>query len=152
VKRLVSLAALLLAIGAATEAAACAQSNDVPDVSEVVGPVETQPPARPTSADCSGLDSQLLQLLNAADPAEFSASHALPYRVGEVRVQIELAVPDSLLAVAQNDLVLDYQLAGDVRYRNFLQAWAPVDALCALANDGRVRSVNAPPAPSVLVQ
>ena len=91
---------------------------------------------------CPQLGSQLAQLAAADDPQAFSAQTGLSYMPTQgARALIELRADESDLAAA-------YHLTVESRYAEWIQAWVPLDQLCPLANDPRVRSVDAPQAPT----
>jgi hypothetical protein len=75
--------------------------------------------------------------LAAPDPAAFAAQHGITYADGRVRVEIDLAA-------AEGDLPAAYGLVVEARYRQLVQALAPVETLCDLANDPRVNVVRPP--------
>jgi hypothetical protein len=84
---------------------------------------------------CPRLSPVLRQLSVAPDPATFAAQHGIAYADGRVRVEIELATADS-------DVPAGYELLVEARYQRFVQALAPADTLCDLANDPRVSIVR----------
>jgi hypothetical protein len=87
--------------------------------------------------DCPALSSDLCQLLHAADPAAFAAEHGLFFEDERVRVEIEL-LEDADSVAASFDLIVEAQ------YQLLVQALAPLQSLCDLANDPRVLIVRAP--------
>ncbi|MDQ3855951.1 MAG: hypothetical protein M3281_06090 [Chloroflexota bacterium] len=95
-----------------------------------------QQPERPC-ADCPQLSSVLRQLLAAPDAAAFATTRGLYYEDGRVRVTIRLAG-------AEDDLAERYALQAEARYRDQLQALAPLATLCDLSNDARVLAVRVP--------
>ncbi len=97
--------------------------------------------ATPKSGGCPQLDSQLLQLTQAADPPAFATAHGLDYQNGMVRVIVDLRAGASL--------PLGYGLVVEAQYANLVQAWVPPSQLCALASDANVLSVR-PPARAAL--
>jgi hypothetical protein len=83
------------------------------------------------------LSSVLRQLLEAPDPAAFATERGLHLAGDQVRVVVELLQPEA-------DLAEVYGLQAEGRYRNLVQALAPLSTLCALGGDERVRLVRAP--------
>ena len=83
---------------------------------------------------CARLDSQLLQLAQAPDPAAFAARAGLDYREGMVRVVVEVR-PGA--AVPQG-----HGLVVEARYQDLIQAQAPLTQLCPLAGQADVLAIR----------
>ena len=88
-----------------------------------------------SAEDCPRLNSQLLQLVNAPDPAEFASSAGLEMEDGAVRAVVELAgetMPGIEGVVVERS------------YANLIQALVPIELLCDLSNDPQVKVVRPP--------
>jgi hypothetical protein len=86
---------------------------------------------------CAQVDSRLIQLTQAPDPAAFAASAGLDYDDAGVLAIIELVGDDEPDPMA-------YGLTEEARYANLLQARVPVDQLCLVAADAAVANVRPP--------
>lgn len=75
--------------------------------------------------------------MEAARRTALLCRRALDYEDGRVRVEIELAGEEG-------DLAERYNLRVEARGGRLVQALAPVDGLCALSRDPRVRFVQSP--------
>jgi hypothetical protein len=131
-------AAVLLRLATPGALAMSSEPCQPPPEDALAAPEGRQPERR----TCPQLGSQLAQLAAAADPEAFSAQSGLAYQalVG-ARALIELRAEEADLAAA-------YGLTVESRYAEWLQAWVPLDQLCALSNDPRVQSVDAPQPPT----
>jgi hypothetical protein len=87
--------------------------------------------------ECPTLSSELCQLIRAADPAAFAAGRGLVVVDERVRVEIELLEDPEGVAMG-------FDLVVEAQYGALLQALAPLQTLCDLANDPRVLLVRAP--------
>ena len=85
---------------------------------------------------CPRLESRLQQLHAAEDPAAFAAFTALMY--GDYRVLAIVELVDQDLPPAVDAFGMEIEAS----YANVVQAWVPVDQLCALASDPAVAGVR----------
>jgi hypothetical protein len=97
------------------------------------------PTERPNyfETECPRLSSDLRQLIASADRQSFARQHGLYYQDNRIRIEIEL-VSDV------GDLPERFGLQVEGKYLNYIQGLAPVDILCDLSNDSRVRAVRSP--------
>jgi hypothetical protein len=108
--------------------------------------VATEPASPGPAPECARLPAALRSLAAAADPAVEAERVGLPYRDGRVEVQAQLAAE-------AGDLAARHDLEVISSSRSFLVARVPVDRLCGLADDPRVRGLaplrGATPAPEI---
>lgn len=97
-------------------------------------------PPRPLSAACPGLSGSLAALVTAADPAAEAARTGLAGADGRAPVAIQLAAEDG----DHVELALRFGLELQRRSGGWVDARAPLAALCDLARDPRVRRVVTP--------
>lgn len=88
---------------------------------------------------CPGLDSQLYQLTQSADPLSDAQARGLRVNNGKVQVIFDLASADSAF-------LSDYDVEVGSRSGNQVQGFAPLDRLCELANLPQVIAVRPPAA------
>lgn len=93
--------------------------------------------SRPTSAGCPGLDSQLFQLTQAADPLKLAEQWQLKVKGDKVQVLLLLAGDD--ITFLQNFEVEPGTSAGTK-----IQVFAPIARLCDLANMPQVLAIRPP--------
>ena len=105
--------------------AACAQQSGLPVPSRSL-----------TSADCPRLDSQLAQLVAAADRAQFASGAAIDVNASGARVLIELA--------QGADVPPNHAISVEARQDRVIQARVPIDDLCPLSREPTVVSVTVP--------
>lgn len=105
-------------------------------------PSNLQAPSPPPQADAAGpcpdLDSRLLQVAQDDNPLERAAEQRLVVKDG--KVQVLLILRDASAAPPEG-----YGLEIGTRSGEQVQAFAPVDQLCALANTEEVLAVRPPP-------
>jgi hypothetical protein len=88
---------------------------------------------------CPGLDSQLYQLTQSADPLSDAQARGLRVNNGKVQVLFDLASVDSAF-------LSDYDVEIGSQSGNQVQAFAPLDHLCVLANLSQVIAIRPPAA------
>lgn len=143
--------AKLLLLGLATLspllAAACApaagptpqQESTTSEFATVEGEIDAEispdtiPPREPS--ECPALDSQLFQLTQADDPPRLAEQLGFAVRDGKVQVLIVLQGGDSAF-------LQDFGVEPGDQSGNELQAYAPFDQLCNLANSAQVAAVR----------
>jgi hypothetical protein len=91
------------------------------------------PPREPRS--CPDLDSQLFQLTQADDPPR--AAEQLGFRVQDGKVQVLL-----VLASEDSAFLGDYGVEIGTQSDNQVQAFAPIDLLCELADTDPVLAIR----------
>lgn len=97
-------------------------------------------PPRPPQGRCAALSGSLAEVVAAPDPAAAAARAGLADADGRVAVAFQLATEDG----DQVELALRYGLELRRRAGGWVEAQAPLAALCDLASDRRVRRVQAP--------
>ena len=102
---------------------------------------QTDPASPPYDkhGNCPGLDSQLYQLTQSADPISDALSKGLRVVDGKVQVLFDLASADSAF-------LSDYEVEIGSQSGNQVQGFAPLDRLCELANLPQVLAVRPPAA------
>lgn len=141
----------IFALGSACGAAPAEPEEDVQPSVQDVPPTDEldtaeldeeslQAPAdfTPSKDTCPGVDSILVQLMEADEPAQFAAQQQLSMRDNAVQVVIQLATEDTT--------VLDqFDITVDSRSGSLVQAHVPVTTvLCDLARHAGVVAVRTP--------
>lgn len=100
-------------------------------------------PPWPPQGRCAALSGLLAEMVAAPDPAAAAARAGLADADGRVAVALQLATEDG----DQVELARRYGLELRRRAGGWIEAQAPLTALCDLASDPQVRRVQAPGEP-----
>jgi hypothetical protein len=98
----------------------------------------------PRSSECPYLESHLYDLIVAEDPVGLAQTMGLFYEDGATRVVIQLATHE-----ADISFLSEYGAQVETQTESLVQALVPVEKLCDLSNDPRVRFVRGPHAPTL---
>lgn len=115
-------------------ASSAENAGQAPPTSEASPTLEA---AAPQPTDCSGLDSRLFQLTQAAEPLKLADQWQLKLKDGKVQVLLILADED--VTFLQNFDVEPGTQAGEK-----IQVFAPIPELCGLANSPQVLAIRLP--------
>jgi hypothetical protein len=93
----------------------------------------------PRTNKCPRLESTLLNLSTAENPAAFAQSNRLFYDGAATRVIIELPTADAGISFLN-----EYNAQIESETESLVQALVPLTDLCALANDSQIKFIRVP--------